>query len=68
MIGIAVLIITILTIVCTPLFVLGSYLDKKHCMKAYSAFNPSFTITGGCMVDFNGKRIPIDIIKEVNLN
>lgn len=40
-------------------------INKKSCLSAYNEYTPSYTLWGGCKVEWNGKLTPVDIIREI---
>lgn len=63
------ILITVLLIVATVLILattFGFWLDKKICKNKYEAYQPQYSLFGGCKVIWKDKLTPVDIIREIN--
>ncbi len=48
------------------IYVIGYVIPKVKCNATYESYNPSFTMLGGCKIEWNGKQTPVEIIREIN--
>lgn len=57
------LILTLL--VAALMFAAAVAVRDASCHKQWSDFNPTFSVIGDCMIEFDGKRIPASAYREM---
>ena len=56
-------ILIVLIIMIPEILILGL---KIECLKSYEDYNPQFSLSGGCRIEWQGKLTPVEMIRNIN--
>ncbi len=56
--------LALLALLCIPVY----YAERSACKSAWKEHNPQYDLFGGCIVTWDGKRVPSKVIRQIGIN